>query len=267
MKKWLWRILRLVLLAYLVALAGLFFFQEKLLFHPNVLQESHKFELRLAFEEKTFNVGDVRLHSVLVRAKKQPARGLLLMFHGNAGSMEGWSLAAEELAEKTGFDAWILDYPGFGKSGGSIRSEAQLHEAAKVFYELGVKEKKSGTLIVYGRSIGSGIAVRVAAENKVDGLILESPYLSIRSIAANLFPWIPVSLLLRYPLRSDEWMPKVTAPILVLHGENDTLIPIESGRELAKLNPKARFVEIPGAGHNDVGESDLYWAELGVFLK
>jgi len=259
------RFLRLVLIAYAVVLALVYFFQEKLLFHPGVLPADHRFTLKLSFEERLFKVKGDELHSLLVRAPKQ-AFGLILFFHGNAGDLSNWSLVAEELAERTSFDVWILDYPGFGKSSGTVRSEEQLHEIARAFYELGQKEAK-GPLVIYGRSIGSGLAVKLAADLPIGGLVLESPYLSVRSLASELFPWLPVSLLLRYPLRSDEWMPKVSASTLVLHGARDTVIPIESGRALHSLNVKARFLEVEGAGHNDLSEFGEYWSELGSFLR
>lgn len=263
------RILRLLLVSYAVALALVYFFQEKLLFHPSVLPVEHRFGLKLRFEERLLNVKGHELHSLLVHPPAT-ARGLLLFFHGNAGDLSNWGLVAEELAERTGFEVLIMDYPGFGKSGGTVRGEEQLHEIARAFFELARKEAK-GPLVIYGRSIGSGLAVRLAADHSlsgpVSGLVLESPYLSVRSLAAELFPWLPVSLLLRYPMRSDEWMPKVSAPTLFLHGTRDSVIPIESGRALYGLSTKARFLEVEGAGHNNLSDFGEYWSELSSFLR
>lgn len=264
---WIYKGARIILVLYAVALAALFFFQESMLFHPGLLEPNYKFQLSLPFEEQRFTAGGVELHSVLVRAKKQPARGLLLFFHGNAGDLGDWSLVGEGLAERTGYDAWVLDYPGFGKSGGKIRSEEQLHEIAKAFYLLGVQETRGSPLVVYGRSLGSAFAVRLAAENKVSGLVLESPFFSMASVAAVHVPWIPVSWLIQYPLRSDEWMPRVTAPVLVLHGARDIIVPVSSGKALAELAKQAKFVEVETAGHNDLDDHDEYWAALSVFLN
>jgi len=262
---WFFKIARILLLFYVVAIVAAFLFQSNMLFHPRVLSPDYKFQLKLPFEERRFTAGGVELHSVLVRAAGK-ARGLILFFHGNAGDLGDWSVVGEEIAAKVGFDVWVVDYPGFGKSGGKIESEAQLYEAASIFYQLGVKEAK-GPLVLYGRSLGSSFAIRLAAENKVHALVLESPFLSMQSVASGHMPWLPIGWLLRFPLRSDLWMPKVTAPLLVLHGTADLTVPLESGKTLATLAKQARFVEVEGAAHNDVSDYDLYWTELGAFLN
>lgn len=263
--RWLWRISRTLLVFYVLALVALYFFQEKLLFHPGeTLAQDHEFRLTLPFEELRVPFDGAEVHALLVKAKKPG--GLIVYFHGNAGTLSGWAFTAEAFAERFGWNVLILDYPGFGKSGGSIRSEAQLHALAKEAFSLA--KEKAGTLplVLYGRSIGSGLAVRLAAENKVDGLVLETPYLSMLSLAGGMFPWVP-GFVLRYPLRSDLLMPQVSCPTLILHGDQDELIPYQFGLALSKLTKDGRLVTIEGGHHNDLGDSDLFWAEAGIFLN
>jgi pimeloyl-ACP methyl ester carboxylesterase len=255
----------LLLAGYLASLALLFGFQEKLLFHPGApLDPAYSFRLSLPFEELRLELGDARVHSLLVKARNP--RGLLLYFHGNAGNLANWGEVGEDLADRLGWSVLVVDYPGFGKSEGSIRSEAQLHEMAKAFLAL-AKEKAGGLpLALFGRSIGSGLATRLAAEHEVKALVLESPYLSMLSLATEMFPWVP-GFVLRYPLRSDLAMGQVKAPVLILHGDQDELIPHASGLALSKLVENGRFVTIEGGRHNDLGGSEFYWAELKAFLR
>lgn len=254
----------LLLAGYVASLALLFGFQEKLLFHPGApLDPAYSFRLSFAFEELSLDLDGARVHSLLVKAPNP--RGLLLFFHGNAGNLANWGEVGEDLADRLGWSVLVVDYPGFGKSGGSIRSETQLHEMAKAFFAL-AKERAGGLpLALFGRSIGSGLATRLAAEHEVKALVLESPYLSMLSLATGMFPWVPAPVL-RYPLRSDLAMPKVEAPVLILHGDADTLIPHASGQALSRLAKGGRFVTIEGGGHNDLAAFPLYWTELKRFF-
>jgi uncharacterized protein len=121
-------------------------------------------------------------------------------------------------------------------------------------------------MIVYGRSIGTGIAVKLAAESKPAALILESPYLNVPSLAASIAPWAPI-FLLKYKFKSDEQIAKVDCPILIFHGVQDHVIPIVHSRALVRLSGHATLVEIPGGGHNDLGASQVYWSALEAFAK
>ena len=256
--------LRIILVFYTIAGLGLYFFQERLIFHPEPLSAGFRFEVKAPYEERSFEAGGERISALLVHAPA--SRGVLLHFHGNAGNLDGWSEIAGTLATRLRRDVLMIDYPGFGKSTGAIRSEAQLHEIADAALALAKREAKGKPVAVIGRSIGTGFAVRLAALNSVDSLVLETPYYSLSRLARGQYPWAPL-FLLRYPLSSFEWMPQVKAPVLVLHGDADELIPYADGKELASLNPAARFVTIPGGHHNDLRRYDLYWAELTRFFQ
>lgn len=121
-------------------------------------------------------------------------------------------------------------------------------------------------MIVYGRSIGTGLAVKLASENKVRALILESPYFSLSSLAKEKFPWAPL-FLLKFNFRSDLWMPNVTAPVLLVHGDSDEVIPFTQGEKLSRLAPQILFRPVPGGHHNDLAEYPAFWLALQEFLK
>jgi pimeloyl-ACP methyl ester carboxylesterase len=238
--------------------------QERMMFYPTTLEPKYKFQLSLPAEEKFTDTGNEVVHSLLVKAP-QP-KGLVLFFHGNAGNLREWASVAQELAMRVHWDVWMVDYPGYGKSTGSIQSQEQLLNSVRRVYAQAKTEFPKQKIVLFGRSIGSGIAVKIAAENSVQGLVLETPYLSISRLTHNMYPWIPL-FALKYPLPSEEWILQVKAPILALHGDQDEIIPFEHGSKLSSLSPHATFVRIPEGRHNNLAIFDLYWSSIEAFFK
>src|SRR5665213_853863 len=151
-------VLRIAVALYVCAGVLLFFFQEKIIFHPEVLAADYKFP---AGDERLLEIGGQKIDTLLFSAPH--SRGTILYFHGNAGSLRGWDSAAEELSRRTGWNVLIFDYPGFGKSSGNIRSEKQLHEIAAFLFSI----ISDSHIVLYGRSIGTGLAVKLAQENRI----------------------------------------------------------------------------------------------------
>lgn len=247
---------------YLVLFFTLYSYQEKLIFFPRKLDPARKFVFRLPYEERYFTVDGMKLHSLFFRVENP--RGLLLYFHGNSGSNLDWGELAQIMAEISSYNVWIFDYPGFGKSEGEITSEEQLHRISREFLFL-AQEEKARKLILYGRSVGSGLAVRQAVDNKVDALILESPYLSFQSVVTSISPFAHF-FLLRYTFRSDQWIPSVESPIAIFHGEKDEVFSVKEARKLASLNPRAEIFTIPNAIHNDLADFREYRIQIMKFL-
>ena len=260
------RAARIVLTVFIVLGALMFFWQERLIFHPTKLAADHKFETALPHVERIVNVDGLDIHSLHFPVKGE-TRKAMLFFHGNAGSLHDWSFVAQEIVDKTGWPVWIMDYPGYGKSEGSITSEEQLHRIAEIFGAMAKQElAPNGKLVVYGRSIGSGIAAKLAAGNpSVAGLILESPYFSLKDLVSKVVPWAPL-FILKYTFRTDEWLPKVDAPVLIVHGTGDGTIPYEQGRRLSQLSKRVRFASVNNGGHNDLSEFPEYWKALKEYL-
>lgn len=260
MKKFALGAVRILIAVYLGAVLMLSFFQENLLFFPIVTSQDFKYSfLANTFSERVFRSGEHDVHSMLFHSKNP--QGLILYFHGNAGSLENWAMVGEELAEKTGWNVWIVDYPGFGKSQGKISSEEQLHTLAKDFLTEAKKEFPNLKLIIYGRSIGSGLATKLAAENPADALVLESPFLNLVAMAKSIYPWAPM-FLLKYKFMNDEYLPRVKMPITIIHGDRDEIVPYSQGRDLAKLNSNTHFVTIERGGHNNLSDTAAYWDAL-----
>ena len=258
-------ILVVLCLLYGCVLLAMAYYQERLIFFPEVLSPDHKFIFKSEFEEHLLDVKGEKVHSLLF--KVHDSQGVVLFFHGNAGSLESWGQVGEELADKTQWDVWVVDFPGYGKSLGKITSENQLIDLGKTL--VSEAKKKYGPhakIAIFGRSLGTGIAVKMASENEFAGLILETPYLSLVSMARRLYSWVP-SFALRYKLRSDLWIKLVKCPVLIIHGTRDEVIPYEQGKALAEASGKANFLTIEGGTHGNLGSYPIYWKTVEEFFE
>jgi len=125
-------------------------------------------------------------------------------------------------------------------------------------------------LVVYGRSLGSGLAVKVGADNSPAGLILETPYYNLQDIVRMHFPFLPISLILRYKFRSDKHIQQVDCPIAIFHGTADKIVPYKSGLKLYELLPDDQghsMVTITRGKHNDLSRNALFREKMGEFLR
>jgi fermentation-respiration switch protein FrsA (DUF1100 family) len=183
-----------------------------------------------------------------------PPRGekpVVLYFHGNGGSLRSRVDRFRALAaDGTGLIA--LSYRGYGGSSGRP-TEKGLIDDALTAYAFAAARYPASRLALWGESLGTGVAVALAAQKPVGRIVLESPFTSIADIAAQIYWFFPVRLLIKDSFRSDLLIGTVTAPFLILHGDKDSIVPIALGDELYKLitAPK-RFVRFPGAGHNEL---------------
>jgi len=240
---------------YLLVLGLLYVFQERLIFLGDALPPNHRFDFAEPFEEVSIPVPGATLNA-LHFAQRDP-RGLVFFIHGNAGNLDGWGRGAA-FYRQVGYDLFIFDYRGYGKSTGRIASEAQLHADVRAAYDAIAPRYGGRPIVVYGRSLGSGLAVRLARDVHPALVVLVTPYTSLEAIARRVYPWAPGALL-RYPLRADTLIGEVQSPLLILHGTRDALIPIEESRALAaRARAPVELVAVEGAGHNDLQEFPFY---------
>jgi hypothetical protein len=239
---------------YALVLALLWFGQERLLFQPVSLPAGHRFAFGDDVQETWIDVPGARLNAL--HLKRAHPDGIVFFLHGNAGNLESWFISAD-FYRRLNLDLFMIDYRGYGKSSGRIESEAQLHADVRAAWEAIAPQYAGVRKIVYGRSLGSGLAAALAAEVQPDLTVLVSPYESMKTLAAEIYPWVP-SVLLRYPLRTDLALPRISGPVLLAHGGQDTLIPPEHSRRLQALSPRASLLLVPGAGHGDIQEFPAY---------
>ncbi|MEI7639170.1 MAG: alpha/beta hydrolase, partial [Syntrophus sp. (in: bacteria)] len=241
--------------------------QENLIFFPEILPPDYKYAFSEPFEELALPVAGATLSAVLFKTAK--AKGVILYFHGNAGSLRTWGDVAKDFTSQ-GYDILISDYRGFGKSTGSISNEKQMLADELAVYGYLKKLYPENRIIVYGRSIGTGVATFVARSGKPGMLIMESPFFSLTDLASYHYPFLPkalISLFLKYPFRTDLWLPEVACPVYLIHGTADDIIPFDASARLELLiKSPHKLIRIEGGGHNNLSDYSAYDRELALIL-
>ncbi len=243
---------------YGLVLAVLYVKQESFLFRPEPLAPETRFAFSMPHQEVWIDVPGARLHAL--HLTHTGARGLVFYLHGNAGNVQAWTTGADFYRDM-GFDLFMLDYRGFGKSTGNIESEQQLHDDVRAAWALMAPAYAGKPIIVLGRSLGSGLAAKLAIDEKPVLTVLVTPYQSIRALAKNALPFVP-SQLVRYPLDTESRIDQIKTPLLLLHGDADALIPVAHALALKERAPAAELVVIPGAQHNDIHTFEQYRSAL-----
>jgi uncharacterized protein len=236
---------------YIALVAVMYLAQRSLMYFPETLRTAPAEAGLPEAEEVTLDTADGE-RVIAWHIAPRGDRPVILYFHGNGGALRYRTDRYRALTQDgTGLVA--LSYRGYGGSSGRP-SEAGLIEDARAAYAFAAERYPADRLVLWGESLGTGVAVALAAEKKVARLVLESPYLSTVAIAASAYPFVPVRLLMKDQFRSDLRIHNVTAPVLIVHGDRDNVVPIESGEQLYALiaGPK-RFLRVPGAGHEDLG--------------
>jgi pimeloyl-ACP methyl ester carboxylesterase len=230
--------------------------QEKLIFFPRRLDERHDFNFGIPFEELYIEAKDGnRLHGLLFKAGN--SKGLIFYLHGNAGSLDGWGGVAETYV-RLQYDVFLLDYRGYGKSEGTIASEAQLVQDVQSAYDHVLPSYNERDVIVLGYSIGSGPAAKLAATNAPGMLILQAPYYSLTDVMKQTVPFLP-PFLLKYKLQTSEAILACKMPIVLFHGDRDEVIPYSQSLKLKKiLKSGDTLITLPGVGHNGMTEHPAY---------
>lgn len=253
----------------LAGIAGLsiiaYFFQERFIFKPEKLHADFRFRYDIPFKEYFFDVEPgVRINGLHFYRNK-PA-GLILYFHGNTRSIKGWAKYARDFY-RYNYDVLLVDYRGFGKSTGK-RSEKEMLNDMQFVYDTLLVTYPEHHIIVYGRSMGSGFASKLASDNKPRYLILDAPYYNFVRVVERFLPILPVRFVLRFHLRTDRWIRRVNCHAYILHGTRDWLIPIRHSEELQQLNPhKITLIRIQGGGHNNLPRFDEYHNFIRDILK
>ena len=245
---------------------GLYALQEKLIFPASTLPADYKFAFDLPFEELRIPVPGAELSALHFR-QPEP-RGLVFFLHGNGGDLSSWTTNVD-FYRRVNYDLFIIDYRGYGKSTGRIESEAQLHADVRAAWEAAAPTYLARKLpiVIYGRSLGTGLAAHLARDVNPALLLLVTPFTSLAAAAARAYPFVP-EWVLKYPLRTDAVIGAVKSPVLLVHGTRDTLIPLADSERLQALaRPPADLLVIDGAGHNDIHQFPVYLEGLAARLS
>ena len=236
---------------YVIAAGSLYVFQRRLIYLPDTDREAPAEAGLSGVREVVLETPDgARLIAWYVPAAR--GKPTLLYFHGNAGSLADRADRIRRFAG-AGYGVFMPSYRGYSGSTGSP-SEAAINADARLAYEhlrgLGVAER---AIVLYGESLGSGVAVRLASEQLVGAVILDAPYTSLPDVGKMLYPVMPVRTFMVDRFDSKKYIAAVRAPILIMHGTNDTVIPLGLGQALFEAAPEPKeMVVFKGAGHSDI---------------
>ena len=234
---------------YVGLVALLYLVQRSIMYFPDTRRHSPAGLGLQQSEEVTLQSADaVRL--IVWHVPPREGMPVIIYFQGNGGGLD---LRAERFKKLTagGVGLVALNYRGYGGSEGRP-TETGIILDAKAAYDFAAARYGANRIVLWGESLGTGVAVALAAEQPVARVILESPYTSITDVAASIYWFAPVRLLLKDSFRSDERIAKVSVPVLVVHGERDAIVRITFGERLYALIPGPKqFIRLPEAGHND----------------
>jgi alpha-beta hydrolase superfamily lysophospholipase len=266
------KILKAVIFIYLVILVllqmGFYFFQDKLLFHPLPLAADHGFNFSVPFRETNIKMDAQTNYNIIqfYPADDTIPKGVVLYFHGNEKNIERYAQYAKRFTDNN-YEIWMVDYPGFGKSTGKF-NEDELYAFSLQFYKLARVHFSQQQIIIYGKSLGTGIATYLADKRDCKHLILETPYYNFRSVINDYTYIFPVGYSVRYKFPINEHITNVTAPITIFHGTDDEVIALRNAEKLKKfLKPGDEFIIIKGGKHNELTNDVIVQKKLDQILQ
>jgi len=236
---------------YLALVAVMYLAQRSLMYFPETVRTAPAQAGLPEAEEIVLDTADgERLIAWHIAPRGNQA--IVLYFHGNGGALR-YRVDRYRALTQDGTGLVALSYRGYGGSSGRP-SEDGLIEDARAAYAFAAARYPAARFVLWGESLGGALAIAVAVEKPVTRLVLEAPFLSAAAIAGSAYPFMPVRWLMKDQFRSDLRIRNVTAPVLIVHGERDDVVPIESGERLyALVTAPKRFLRIAGAGHEDLG--------------
>jgi len=261
------RWLKVLILLYCIIGIAFYYLQDRILFHPVAVDIHTPYHFDQPFKEvnipynKETNINVIQF----THTGADTARGVVLYFHGNKENISRYAPYATDFTPH-GYEVWMIDYPGYGKSTGKF-SEEDLYAYALVLYKLARSRWRPDQIIIYGKSLGTGVAAELADVRDCQRLILECPYYSMTSLVRHYLPLWPVGSMMHYKFPTYEHLPKVTAPITIFHGTSDGVVPYSNASRLKPLLKKGdEFITIEGGGHNDLADHQEFKSRILSFL-
>ena len=266
-RKIIFRWLKIIIFLYSSIGIAMYYLQEKFLFHPEKLSYAYVYNFKVPFQEINipFNNSDT-INMIKFFPADSVRRGVVVYFHGNRDNIERYAKFAGNFT-KHGYEVWMPDYPGFGKSTGE-RTEKKMYEQGLQIQKMAAAKYGRDSIILYGKSFGTGIAGYVAAETQNKRLILETPYYSIPSMFSYYAPIYPTGKMSTYKIPLYQYLQDVHYPISIFHGTEDGVIPYSNAARLKQiLKVTDEFVTVEKASHNDLNDFNLYKNKLDSLLS
>ncbi|MGB3007934.1 MAG: alpha/beta fold hydrolase [Chitinophagaceae bacterium] len=253
-EKWekLRKCLKITSIVYVLGAIALYFLQDYILFHPVSLKREHNYrfpephkDINIPLNEKdTLNLVDFS-------STDSVTRGVVLYFHGNKKNIS-WYAKYIPYFTRHGYQVLMIDYPGFGKSTGKL-TEKKLYDWALQVYRIAIKRFAADSIIIYGKSMGTGIAAQLASIRDCKRLILETPYYDFPAVVRHYLPIFPVRWMLHYQFPTYQYLQNVSAPVSIFHGTNDWIVNYKNSKKLLpSLKPTDELITIKGGSHNNL---------------
>jgi uncharacterized protein len=251
---------------WVLSMLVIFLLQDAIIFQPTKLNLSDSLKIDISHQEFFLHVGEQdSVHSVFIKSPTQPSKGVILYLHGNADNLQRWAKNHHDFTTR-GYDFFAIDYRGYGKSSGKP-SESNLYEDARKAYDYLHKTYNAPQIIIYGRSLGTGVAAQLASQVPSKCLVLETPYNNIEcAIAKQIFlDALPFNL--RTKLQTEGHIPKISCPIYAFHGTTDGVVKYSCAIKIKKILPNEHFITIDGGGHKNLNTFPLYQKKIDEILK
>lgn len=255
--------------AYLAFAALMYFAQRSLMYFPDRSRTAPTAAGFPQAEEVRLDTADGE-KVIAWHVPPRDDRPVVLYFHGNGGAL---NLRVDRFRRvaAAGVGLVALSYRGYGGSTGAPTEEGFINDA-RAAYAFAAARYSPSRLALWGESLGTGVAIALAAEKPVARLILDAPFTSALDVASASYPFLPVRLLMKDQFRSDQRIARVTVPVLIMHGEADRIIPIAYGERLLAMIPgeNKRLARFPGGMHVDLdhlGAADTALKFLGEPIK
>ena len=264
MRKMIFKVLIFIILIHIILFVCLYFFQEKLIFHSQKLDKDYQFAFEGNYEEINIKSTDGALINGLLFKVENP-QGVILFLHGNAGTLDSWGHIANTYTELN-YDFFIFDYRSYGKSEGKINNQNQLFQDNQAIYEELMKRYKEDEIVIIGHSIGTGLASKLASDNKPKLLILQAPYYSLTDLLWNNFFFPP--FILKYKIETNKYLKNCEMPVVIFHGNQDEIVYYGSSLKLKEeFKPQDKLITLEGVGHNDIINNRIYRMDIEKILK
>lgn len=272
MKRKLFRWLKIIIIIYCSIGIALYYLQEKFLFHPEKLSRAYVYDFpqdsanKVPFQELDipFNETDT-MNMIKFFPRDSVRRGVVIYFHGNRQNIERYAKFALNFT-KHGYEVWMEDYPGFGKSTGE-RTEKKMYQQALQLQKMATGRYGKDSIIIYGKSFGTGIAAYVASESACKRLILETPYYSIPALFSCYAPIYPTASMSTYKIPTYKFVQDIHYPVSIFHGTDDGVIPYRCAAKLKTgLKPTDEFITIEKGTHHNLNDFALFKQKLDSLL-
>ena len=267
MKKRIFTWLKIIIIVYCLIGLVIYYFQDKLLFHPEIVSRDSTYKFTAPFRELNIPYSvNANMNIIQFTTADTPAKGVVLYFHGNKRNISRYADYAPNFT-KHGYEVWMIDYPGYGKSTG-VFSEQMLYDWGITFYTLARARYKPEQIILYGKSLGTGIAAYVATRHDSKRIILETPYYSLPSLLGEYAPVYPVGKMVQYKIPTWKYLQNIIAPVTIFHGTDDGVIRFRNCKRLKPyLKKEDEFITLEGGSHNDLSSFSLYQHKLDSLLR